>query len=105
MATRTVTVVRIYTREAEHQMNAILTFLREEACVAGATVLRGLQGFGPDGVMRTSGLMALSLDLPLILEFYDEPERVEHVIQQLEQRMHLRHMISWTATLHLATTP
>lgn len=102
MATHTVTVVRIYTHEAEHQMDALLHFLRQEARVAGATVIRGLQGFGADGVMRSSGLLALTLDLPLILEFYDLPERVEEVLHQLGQRMTLRHMISWTAQLHLA---
>jgi PII-like signaling protein len=102
MATHPVTVVRIYTREAEHQMEALLHFLREEARVAGATVLRGVQGFGADGVMRSSGLLALTLDLPLILEFYDHPERIDDVLSALEKRMSLRHMISWQAQLHLS---
>lgn len=102
MATHSVTVVRIYTREGEHQMDALLHFLRHDARVAGATVLRGIQGFGPDGVMRSSGLMALTLDLPLILEFYDLPERIDEVLLELEKKMSLRHMISWQAQLHLS---
>ena len=43
-----------------------------------------ISGFGPDGEPQTSHLVDLSMDLPLVVEFYDEPERVEKVISYLQ---------------------
>ncbi len=101
MATQSITVARIYLREAEHQLNKIITFLHEEERVSGVTVLSGIMGFGPDGEIRTASLLDLSLDLPLIIEFYDLPERVESIIDHLQNHMGLSHVVSWPATSHL----
>jgi hypothetical protein len=101
MATQSITVARIYLREAEHQLAKIITFLHEEKRVSGVTVLRGIMGFGPDGEIRTASLLDLSLDLPLIIEFYDLPARVESIIDHLQNHMGLSHVVSWPATSHL----
>lgn len=101
MASRTVTVVRIYTRESSHKLKDLMQLLRDEERVAGATVIRGFQGFGADGVMYSHGLVDLALDLPLILEFYDVPERVESVLDRLQEEVQIDHMISWNAVLYL----
>ena len=101
MATQSVTVVRVYLREGEHQLKKLLDFFHHEEKVAGVTVLRGIAGFGPDGRMHTASLMDLSLDLPLILEFYDTPERVAAALARLEALMKVPHVISWPASLHL----
>lgn len=100
MATQTVTVARIYLRESEHLLPALLTLLHDEEEVLGVTVLRGIAGFGADGKLHTTSLMDLSLDLPLIVEFYDTPERVEVILQHLNQQMNLPHVISWQAQAH-----
>ena len=100
MATQSITVARIYLREGEHLLNRIIKFLHEEEKVSGVTVLRGIMGFGPDGEVRTAYLLDLSLDLPLIIEFYDLPERVESIIDQLQNHMGLSHVVSWSATNH-----
>ncbi|MBM4200805.1 MAG: DUF190 domain-containing protein [Gammaproteobacteria bacterium] len=97
MATQPVTVARIYIREGEHVLPEIIRFLHDDAKVAGVTVLRGIAGFGPDGKVHTASLVALSLDLPLVVEFYDSPERVEDVIAQLEQHLGLTHVLTWPA--------
>lgn len=101
MATQPVTVVRIYLREGEHQLKHLLDFFHQQEKVSGVTVLRGIAGFGPDGRMHTASLVDLSLDLPLILEFYDTPERVAAVIDRLEALMKVPHIISWPASMHL----
>ena len=44
--------------------------------------------------------MDLSLDLPLIVEFYDAPDKVEAVLDRLEARMGLSHVVSWRAFVH-----
>lgn len=100
MATQSVTVVRIYLREGEHQLKKLLDFFHHQEKVAGVTVLRGIAGFGPDGRLHTASLMDLSLDLPLILEFYDSPERVTAVLERLEASLTLPHVVSWPAALH-----
>lgn len=100
MAKQLVTVVRIYIREGEHVRARLLTYLQDEAKVAGATVFRGIAGFGPDGKSHTTSLLDLSLDLPEVVEFFDSPDRVETILSRIEAEMALRHVISWTATMH-----
>jgi PII-like signaling protein len=97
MKSRSVTVVRIYVREREHLHDKLIRFLREERKVAGLTVLRGIVGFGDDGQLHSSSLVDLSLDLPLVLEFFEEPERVEKVVDELIERFHLPHVVCWPA--------
>lgn len=58
------------------------------------TVFRGISGFGVDGKIRTASLVDFSLDLPLIVEFYDQPERVKQVIAGLMKRTQLAHVIT-----------
>ncbi|MGR9087117.1 MAG: DUF190 domain-containing protein [Gammaproteobacteria bacterium] len=100
MATQSVTIVRIYLREGEHQLEKIMKFLHEGDQVQGATVYRGIAGFGPDGILRTASLVDLSLDLPLIVEFYGEPSLMEIAINKLTRQLQLPHVVSWTAVSH-----
>lgn len=97
MAPQTVTIARIYLREGEHLLDDLIHFLHDQEKVSGVTVLRGIAGFGPDGKMRTASLVDLSLDLPLIVEFYDLPERVEVILDHLEKHMGLNHIVCWQA--------
>ena len=48
-----------------------------EQGLAGATVLRGIAGFGAASRIHTSNILRLSLDLPVIIEVVDRPERIE----------------------------
>jgi PII-like signaling protein len=100
MATRPVTVARIFLREGEHVLTEIIRFLHDEHRVAGLTVVRGIAGFGPDGKVHSASLMDLSLDLPLIVEFYDEPERVEAMLSGLQAHTAVTHVVSWSALVH-----
>lgn len=95
MITQELTLVRIYMREAEYLLGKVVDFLHDEAKVRGVTVLRGIEGFSEDGTVRTVSLLNLSLDLPLIVEFYDETGKVEGVIDQLVNGMRLHHVISF----------
>jgi CBS domain-containing protein len=62
---------------------AILELLRREDC-AGATVTRGLAGFGAHSRIHTASVVALSADLPLVIEWIDSPARIERVMPQLQ---------------------
>ncbi len=100
MTQQRVTIARIYIREGEHLLNRVLNFLRKEENVAGVTVLRGIAGYSDAGEWHTASLIDLALDLPLVIEFFDEPERIEMVIDRLQQRLPVAHVISWPATRH-----
>jgi PII-like signaling protein len=99
MATQSITVVRVYVREGEHQLQKIVRFLQGEQ-VLGATVLRGITGFGPNGILRTDSLIDLSLDLPLIEEFYGDSIQMEIEMDKLSQQLHMPHIIIGSAVSH-----
>jgi CBS domain-containing protein len=63
---------------------AILEFLRREGC-AGATVERGLAGFGANSRIKTASLLELSMDLPVVVTWVDRPDRIETLLPQLAQ--------------------
>jgi CBS domain-containing protein len=58
---------------------SILEALRQEG-VAGATVTRGIAGFGAHARIRTAAIVALSIDLPLVVEVVDQEEQVEKAL-------------------------
>lgn len=70
-----VTVVRIYCMEAEHKLDRLLKLLHDQEQVAGVTAFRGIAGFGRSGKMHEAALLDMSLDLPLLIEFFDRPEK------------------------------
>lgn len=61
---------------------AILEYLRREGA-AGATVVRGIAGFGANSRIKTATILRLSLDLPVIVVWVDAPERVERLLPGL----------------------
>jgi hypothetical protein len=64
--------------------DAILELLRREGC-AGATVLRGVAGFGRASRIHTASILRLSQDLPVLIEWVDEPDRVARVLPALDE--------------------
>jgi hypothetical protein len=100
MAEREITFARIYLREAEHLLNPLIRFLHDEQKISGVTVLRGVAGFSQDGKIHSASLVELSLDLPLVVEFFDEPARVQAVLAELLERLPLAHVVTWPGTAH-----
>jgi PII-like signaling protein len=58
--------------------------VREEG-LAGATVLRGIEGFGADSRLHTSRILRLSEDLPVVIEIVDTPEQIDRVVPILDE--------------------
>jgi PII-like signaling protein len=48
-----------------------------ERGLAGATVLRGIQGFGAKSHLHTASILRLSTDLPIVIEIVDERDKIE----------------------------
>ena len=65
---------------------ALVELLRKEG-LAGATVLRGLCGFGAHSVFHTQKLLDLSADLPLIVEVVESKERIDSIMPRVDEMM------------------
>ena len=63
---------------------AIVERVREEG-LAGATVVRGIEGFGADSRLHTSRILRLSEDLPVVIEIVDTPEQIDRVVPILDE--------------------
>ena len=63
---------------------AIVERVRREG-LAGATVLRGIEGFGADSHLHTSRILRLSEDLPVVIEIVDTPEQIDRVVPILDE--------------------
>jgi uncharacterized protein len=58
---------------------ALIERFRKEG-IAGATVFRGIAGFGARSIVHTSTILRLSEDLPLLVEVVDTPEHIERML-------------------------
>jgi PII-like signaling protein len=81
--------VRVYFGERDHHGHtplwaALLDLLRA-AGAAGATVTRGVAGFGAHSRIHTARLVDLSSDLPLVLEWVDTEERVVALLPRVTE--------------------
>ncbi len=101
MTERPVTMVRVYLTEGDHQLRALLDCLHDELKVSGVTVLRGIAGFGASGRMHTSSLLDISLDLPLVVEFYDTPDKVGPALNRIHDYVGTGHVVTWSAALNM----
>jgi uncharacterized protein len=63
---------------------AIVERVRKEG-LAGATVIRGIEGFGADSRLHTSRILRLSEDLPVVIEIVDSPEQIDRVVPILDE--------------------
>jgi PII-like signaling protein len=83
------TLLRIFIGESDtwhgHPLyQAIVGRLREEG-LAGATVIRAIEGFGAKSHLHTSRLLRLSEDLPLLVEVVDTAENIQRVLPMLDE--------------------
>jgi len=84
-------LLRIYIAEGdryEHRplYEALVDMLRKEG-FAGATVLRGVSGFGAHSVYHSQKLLDLSADLPMIIEAVESEEKINAVMPRIDTMM------------------
>jgi uncharacterized protein len=81
--------VRVYIGESDQWHGKPLFMAIVERCrqegFAGATVLRGIEGFGAHSRIHTARILRLSEDLPVIVEIVDRPDRVERLLPMLDE--------------------
>ena len=95
-----VTMVRVYLTEGEAQLKNLLTRLRNWEKVRGVTVFRGISGFGESGVIHSVDIIDLSLNLPIVVEFFDDPEKIEVIVEHLNEIIKPGHIATWSATVN-----
>lgn len=98
-----VTVVRIYLKESDHGqkrslMEEILNILQDQHRVHGVIVFRGIAGFGSSGAVHSADLLRLMVDLPLVIEFYDQPAVADAAVKLLSNLVPAGHIVQWRAT-------
>lgn len=71
------------THEGRPVYQAIVETLRKEG-LAGATVLRGIEGFGKSSRLHTAHILRLSEDLPIVIECVDTADKIEAILPTLD---------------------
>ena len=84
-------LVRIYLGESDRfrgkpLYQAIVERLRERG-LAGATVLRGVEGFGAKQHLHTTRILSLSEDLPVLIEAVDTEDKVRAVLPEVDEML------------------
>ena len=99
MNTTDITMVRIYLTESQRLLDILLKRLHDEERVMGVTVFRGISGFGKSGKIPVASLLDLSLNLPLVVEFFDTPQRVNVILDDLQDILESGHVVTWSASM------
>jgi PII-like signaling protein len=81
-------LVRVFIGESDrHEGRPLYERIVEQARrrgLAGATVLRGVSGFGANSRIHTAKILRLSEDLPMVIEIVDAPDRIEAFLPELD---------------------
>jgi len=81
-------LLRIFIGESDHHGGMPLSewIVREarKKGLAGATVLRGQEGFGAHSRLHTSKILRLSTDLPVVIEIVDREEKIEAFLPHID---------------------
>lgn len=84
-----VKLLKIYTGENEHWQGTALyhalVLKFRELGMAGVTVYRGMEGYGPEKRLRTTRILELSADLPVIVEVVDTEENISRVLPLVKE--------------------
>ncbi|MCS7236087.1 MAG: DUF190 domain-containing protein [Armatimonadetes bacterium] len=82
-------LLRVYVGESDRwhdrPLYEAIVLRAREMGLAGATVLRGLAGFGASSRIHTAKLLRLSEDLPVVVEIADEVDRIERFLPVLDE--------------------
>lgn len=95
-----VTIVRIYLTEGETQLKNLMKRLRDWEKLRGLTVFRGISGYGESGIIHGADIVDLSLNMPIVVEFFDEDEKINQILEHLNDQIKPGHMLKWSAQIN-----
>ncbi len=89
----------VYIGESDHWhgkplYSAIVEKARELG-LAGATVTRGIMGFGANSRIHTTAILRLSEDLPVVIQLFDIPERIDLLLKELDEMVDEGLVVTW----------
>lgn len=84
-------LLRVFTgendRHGRHPLYEAIVLKAREAGLAGATVLRGVAGYGQSSRLHTAKILRLSEDLPIVVEIVDAEEKIRGFLPALDGMM------------------
>lgn len=82
-------LLRIFVGESDkHEGRPLYEWIvlkAREAGLAGATAIRGIEGFGAHSRLHTAKILRLSEDLPIVVEIVDLPEKIEAFLPTVDR--------------------
>lgn len=82
------TLLRIFITDKDFYkgspLYSALVVKAQDLGLAGATVLRGLVGFGNSRIIHSAGLLDMSNALPLVVEICDEKEKIQQALKEFK---------------------
>jgi PII-like signaling protein len=82
-------LLRIFVGESDrhdhHPLYESIVLKARADGLAGATVYRGVMGFGKNSILHTAKILRLSEDLPMVVEIVDSLEKVERFLPVLDE--------------------
>jgi hypothetical protein len=88
-------LLRIFLGEADRydgqQLFEAIVHLARSRGLAGATVLRGVEGFGAHSRIHKSTILQLSEDLPILIEIVDTSDKIEALIPEIDAMIEKAH--------------
>jgi PII-like signaling protein len=72
-------------RHGHHPLYEAIVLQAREKGLAGATVLRGVMGFGKHSTLHTAKILRLSEDLPMVIEIVDSAEKINEFLPVLDE--------------------
>ncbi|AHE67876.1 DUF190 domain-containing protein [Legionella oakridgensis] len=94
-----VKIVRVYLSEESPLLKELFDYLHQQK-IKGATVFRGVKGFGVSGKTRETSFLDLHFDLPMILEFFDIPARVDEILNHFNEKIETGRVLQWLAEVN-----
>lgn len=92
-----VTMVRVYLSEGRDHYERLANWLYAENRVKGVSIFRAIEGFGEDRKIKKASLIDLSLELPVVIEFFDAPEVISGVLDEMKKIVKADHIVTWSA--------
>lgn len=93
-----VKIVRFYLSEDSPFLNEVYDYLHNQQ-IKGATLFRGVKGFGQKGKTREASFLDFHFHLPMIIEFFDEPAKVDMILEHFKDQVGADRMVSWLAEM------
>lgn len=92
-----VMVVRIYITEVTKLLKPIIHYLQDELKIRGFSVFRAISGYGDSGKTHESSFVDLTFNLPLVIEFFDLPQKISQALEHINTIIKPEHVIFWEA--------